>query len=240
MNVLCGLVVYNRIQHINLWMNAWQNSDKYPNTKLLIIHNHDGYDPPKDQRFAIKQHNPDYYWPRFNEGQDIGAFRDLLRTDYIDSWDVLFWCTDDNIPMRKDFLSAFIKPFETNDNLGLVGNYWVKSSFYKNHKHFVPNHFRTTCFAIKREAAVELMFPKKLITKKDCYLFEWLSPEFNLTAQIHKLGFETLPVCGDRRVEWTETNDFIWDIDALRPDQIDKRRRKNLWKQYCAQFRINQ
>jgi hypothetical protein len=217
-------------------MRGWQNAEKYGNAKLVVVHNHDSAQPPAAQRQNIEQWNPDFYYPRKNHGQDIGALRDMLRSDAYDPWDILFWAVDDNIPMRKDFLRAFIQPFEKNPNLGLVGNYWVQGAFYPKYKHTVPDHFRTSCFAIRREAAMRLYFPTKLSSKWDCYAFEWLDTEMCMTSQIHRMGYTTMPVCNDWTQAWVNTNTYVWDVGCLHMRSRDPRCRKDHWKEWEAQF----
>jgi hypothetical protein len=236
MKVLAGMIVYSRTNTVSWWMRAWHNAEKYGDAKLLVVHNHDGDRPPSHQRVNIGQWKPDYYYARANRGQDIGALRDVIAARRYDPWDVLFWAVDDNVPMRKDFLRAFIKPFEDDPKIGLVGNYWVKGSFYPFYKVKVPDHFRTSCFAIRREAAMQLCFPSDLSTKWGCYTFEWLGGPMNMSNQIKSLGFEAVPVGGDWNKPWVDCNDYIWDVGCLHMRSLDPRCRKDCWQQYEAQF----
>lgn len=236
MNVLAAMIVYDRTQTVNWWMQAWENAEKYQNAKLLVVHNHDGPIPPPNQRANIEQWQPDFYYPRSNVGQDIGALRDVIRARRYDPWDVLFWAVDDNIPMRKDFLRAFVEPFEKNPKLGLVGNYWVKASFYPEYRAKIPDHYRTSCFAISREAAMRLFFPKKLITKWDCYSFEWTGLEMCMTNQIIRAGFDTMQVSNDVNSPWVDTSSYVWDVGCLHMNSLDPRCRKDHWKAWESQF----
>jgi hypothetical protein len=217
-------------------MRAWKNAEKYGDAKLVVVHNHDGEHPPGDQRYNIGQWKPDYYYPRKNYGEDIAAFRDLLRESKYDPWDVLFWAVDDNIPMRKDFLRAFIEPFEKHPNLGLVGNYWVKGSFYSYYKAKVPDHFRTSCFAIRREAAMRLYFPAQFKSKWDCYAFEWMGQDMCLTEQVRRAGYDMMPVCGDWDRAWVDSSQYVWDVGCLHMKSLDPRCRRDHWNEWEAQF----
>lgn len=230
MQVLAGLIVYKRMHNVQLWTAAWHNAVK-DNAKLIVVHNHDGSRPLERDVLSIEQCRPDVYYPRPNVGQDIGAFKDVINDPRLDPWDILFWATDDNIPVSKHFLSAFTQPFKDNTNLGLVGNYWVDAKFYRRR---VPAHFRTSCFAISRGAAKKLKF-NRLRSKSDCYKFEWSGSD-NMTNQIRNMGFDLMPVCGDWSRSWTDSNQFIWDIGALHMRTRDPRCRRNYWKQYKAQF----
>lgn len=236
MKVLVGVIVYDRINNIVRWLNAWHQSEKYQNARIAIVHNQDYPSRRTTQAQTILEAKPDYYTPRKNQGFDIGALRDTLRSKQYEDWDVLLWAVDDNIPMRKDFVRTFVEPFEKNPALGLVGNYWVKSSFYPNYKVKVPDHFRTSCFAISREAAMKLYFPVRLNSKRDCYLFEWLHETMCLTNQIKRLGYDMMPVCGNWNESWVDTSKYVWDIGCLHMKSNDPRCRRDHWKEWNAQF----
>lgn len=236
MRTLAAVVVYKRTETIKRWLTAWRNADKYNNTKLLVIHNYDGHAPPKDQVKNIEQFEPDY-WQRPNDGQDIGAFRDLIRSKQYGetTWDALFWACDDNLPVSRNFLRPFLAPFELYPYTGLVGNYWVRGSFFYKYPGKVYDHFRTTCFSISSYAARRLRFPSRLKTKIDCFNFEWRHPELNMTAQVDDMGLNMFPVCGWER-EWTDTNDYVWDVGHLNNTSRDPRCRKDYWDRYYKQF----
>lgn len=236
MKVLAGMIVYDRVMSTTkLWLRAWQNANK-DNTKLVVVHN---YDPPliKSMTEEILKYKPDYYFPRLNKGMDIGAFRDVIHADCYEPWDILFWSTDDNIPMHKDFLKPFIQPFEENPKLGLVGNHWVKGSFYPNYKEGVSDHIRTTCFAIRGCVAERLKFPIQLNTKLACYNFEWRHKKLNMTEQVKSLGYEVLPVCKNFDRCWTDCNEHVWDVGWLNTTNPDPRCRKDCWSEYYRQFK---
>lgn len=120
--------------------------------------------------------------------------------------------------------------------MGLVGNYWVKGSFYPEYKTKITDHFRTSCFAISRKMALQLCFPDSFETKWDCYRFEWLDKDMNLTSQVRRAGFNMQPVCGDWRRSWVDTNEYVWDVGCLHMQSLDPRCRKDYWVQYEAQF----
>lgn len=235
MKVKAGMIVYKRKKTVDLWMNAWRQSEHYGDATLTVVHNCDGT-PNQREQDNIMKWAPDKYVARPNEGQDIGAFRDTIRTSMDEPWDVLFWAVDDNIPMRKDFLRAFVEPFEQNPNMGLVGNYWVKDTFYKNWKGGVPSHFRTSCFAISRAAAMRLCFPIRLEDKWDSYKFEWLDKQMNMTEQVKRMGFDMMPVTGDWDTPWVDTNTYVWDVGCLHMKNSDPRCRKDHWARYNTAF----
>jgi hypothetical protein len=235
--VLACVVAYNRPWAIEHWLRAWQHAVKYEDTKLLVVQNYDAPAAALADEVAMEIRNwpHDYDWQRKNVGQDVWAFRDVLRNREFDPWDVVYWSTDDNLPMRNDFLKAFVEPFKDDPKLGLVGNYWVKGEFYKRYPLPVGDHFRTTSFAIRREAAMQLCFPKVVENKQHCYEFEWCGP-MTLTAQVNRMGYGARPVGGDWDAPWTEMNEYVWDAADLRKDHHDVRCRKDLWRRYEEQI----
>lgn len=236
MKALVGMIVYNRKNTVNWWMKSWSVAEKYADAKLAVVHNYDGLYPNPTERHNINKWKPDHYLARRNEGQDIGALRDLIRDRRFDPWDVLIWFVDDNIPIRTDFIKAFMEPFEKNPNMGLVGNYWVKGSFYPDYKAKVIDHFRTSCFAIRREAAMKLYFPTNIRSKWDCYAFEWLGFDMCLTEQVKRMGFDTQPVIGDWKTAWVDSSKYVWDVGCLHMKSQDPRCRRDHWKQWESQF----
>ncbi len=233
MNVLVGVVVYKRMKNIDLWLRAWHRCERYMDAKILIVHNYDGTQPNPEQTNYIKSRKPNLYLARPNYGQDIGAFQDIAQNiDY----DVLLWATDDNIPVHNSFIRPFVEPFEADSNVGIVANYWVKGIFWKRLMgNRVPDHVRTSCFAINKDTAMQLRFPIRYMSKRTCYNFEWADKNNNMTEQVKKLDRKIVPVCGENLC-WTDSNKYIWDIDHLGPKARDPRCRKNCWEQYEACF----
>ncbi len=158
---LIVICIYNRIDNIKQWLHCW----KQCNTpgQLVIIHNH--YNEP-GLRESIESLIPDgvTYVPRETNGYDIGAFQDVCCNrlkGFPTDWDNLLWCTDDTLPMVKDFAT----PFWT----GLKRNKCVAMEVSP----YVNKHVRTTGFAVTRAAAEALVFPcDPVTTKEDCYHFE--------------------------------------------------------------------
>jgi hypothetical protein len=234
---LVGIVVYDRAQNIGRWLQAWPVLER-PDTKLLIVENIGGRrnrNPDVQKLVRAAGAKVDYYWERAEDGQDVGAFRDVLRADErFGDWEVLVWCTDDNIPINRGVIPAFQKPFADDPQMGLVGTYWVRGDWYWQYKYPlpIPDHFRTSSFAIRREAAMKLKFPKQLACKFDCYKFEWADPKHNLTQQMRDLGYHMQPLSGDWEQDWSDATQYIWDCGCLHHGAGDTRLRKNLWPEY--------
>jgi hypothetical protein len=233
MNVLVGVIVYNRTYTINQWLRAWNNADKR-GARLIVVHNYDGDAPSELATTNITKHSPDIYYARPNVGQDIGALYDVIHARKYDPWDVLCWFVDDNLPMQQDFLAPFLTPLEKDPRIGLVGNYWVRNGFWPGL--CVPDHFRTTAFSIRRKAALQLRFPSPINDKDDCYHFEWAGDAVNMTNQVRRMGYSVVPTCGNFRHAWTDCNNYVWDVESLGPRAKDPRCRKDLWKTFEQQF----
>lgn len=254
MKTLVTLLTYARPNLTELWLSAYENADKPEGTKLLVVQNYD-HQPNKEIVKLIKDSScVDCYWPRFNEGVDIAPLKEVVSGKYKEhfnvkdtkglsyfdeDFDALLWVLDDNLPMRKDFITAFTEPYETNNHVGLIGNYWVKNDFYTRYFMPIPDHIRTTCFSLRFDVAKRLVFPNPIVTKWDCYMFEWADKKLNMTQQVIDMGLGVWQVDKDYTSPWAETNKYFWDVGSLNIDNPDKRCKKVLWKEYWKQFADN-
>jgi hypothetical protein len=240
-HTLACVIVYNRPDMLAKWLRAWKHADQM-GIPLVVIHSLGG--APEGHVKALAADAGATYTPRFNLGMDIGALREVFSKRMssaldvspvpLTGWDVLFWCTDDALPMRKDFIQHFISPFQ-KPFVGMVSNYILPDGTYDN----VPEHARTVCFAIRKEAACRVQFPPVLHTKDHCWAFEWGG--YNLHKQIQAMGYLSIPAdraawpLGDK--PWYMCNDLVWDCGEINLDiQHDWRRKQNFWDRYEAQF----
>ncbi len=200
--IVC-LCVYDRQQMCGKWLRAWENAKKF-GAKLVVIHNFDPNpgSPKVEQVNRILEWQPDYYIPRLNRGGDIGAFQDfLVRRDEFYHWDAVFWFADDCLPMRRDFLQPFLNQLSL-PHVGLVG------AFYEPH----PEHIRTCAFALKREVALQLQFPQKLMEHpRERYQFE--HGVGNMFWQVKNMSYNVALAYGDFDTEWCHDQTLIWDTD---------------------------
>lgn len=257
--VMASMVLYERMRirgtERNLpprgteWFKTWANADRMGAT-LAVIHNIDQDEKDGAAGLAMvedlrtKCDTPVDYYPRKNEGRDIAAMQRAFDIFLRSRADILYWSTDDALPMRRDFLKFFVEPFNTNPKLGLVCNYYVHAGYYPN----MRAHARTVSFAISRPAATRVVFPPSLATKDLCYEFEygaynlleqvtteWVSPE-GVVQQA--APFEFAVVCGDKMRPWYACNDVVWDCDEIRAGVWwDWRRRQDHWALYEEQFK---
>lgn len=170
--IVVAVVVYDRIENIELWRNAWDQSDT-ASAELIIINN-----GPHDIPGSIR---------RDNIGFDIGAFQDVCKQrleGFPNDWDYLLWCTDDTIPMSKDFIAPFINGFGKQTGITCM----QMSDEY-------TRHVRTTGFCIKKDLSLKLRFPADQITTvQECWHFEHRGGKETLFRQIINMRLNVIQV----------------------------------------------
>lgn len=182
--IVVSIIVYNRFENVVEWIRCWQMCDTH-NAHLVVIHNYDKIeDCVKYKELCLK--NNVTYVPRKNVGMDIGALQDVFNErlpGFDNIWDYLIWCTDDTIPMRKDFVHRFIS--QLKNNIGVTCMELSKQ---------VRPHIRTTGFCITKNLSKKIKFPADPMRDKvQCYDFEHRSRN-NFLDQVNKLGFQAIQV----------------------------------------------
>lgn len=174
MKIVVAVIVYDRVDNIKKWIKCWKQADT-ANAELVIIHNNNGLE---QQMKTICMQNSVRYISRKNIGYDIGALQDVAnnRLPGFPEFNYLLWCTDDVLPMRKDFIKYFLPTVE----YGAVTCMEISKE--------VRPHIRTTGFCITRQLLAHIKFPADPITTKDhCYAFEHRSQN-TLLNQVEKLS----------------------------------------------------
>lgn len=227
MKVLICVVVYNRIHTIQNWLAAWKQCEKY-SAQLAVFHNHDGESPPAEQREIILAGNPDFYISRPNIGADLGVFQDVIKGKFLNdyNWDALGWFVDDYIPMCKDFLAPMLQRIQPI-TVGMVGACYEPANECNRY-----GHFRTVGFMGKQEVFQKLQFPADPMIERS-HAFEMEHGCNNMTAQIEKMGYEVLPVIGNKFPEpgyshWPNNSHWMWDCSLLS--------HMNLWPIFNKEF----
>lgn len=179
--VVVAVVVYNRWQNVDRWMEVWKQCNT-EGAKLVIIINAEDNSRPYSARYDTGI----TYITRPNIGFDIGAFQDVCRNRLpgFPDYDYLLWNTDDTIPMQKDFISPFIDSFTKNVGLTCmqISTEWTR-------------HVRTTGFCITKEVAKRLHFPVDPIkTVQDCWYFEHRGGNMTLLRQVERMGLKAIQV----------------------------------------------
>lgn len=208
--IVVAIIVYTRFENMKLWINCWKRCDQV-GAELRIIHNYDKIEDCNKFRDYCLENNVTYI-PRKNIGMDMGAFQDVCKErlqGFDNKWDILLWCTDDAIPMRKDFLSRFVNPL-LKDIIGLT---CMETS------NVFSFHVRTTGFCIKKEIANELKFTSDpIIYKQDCYEFEHAGN--TMTRQIKDMRYKIV-------MPDTLDKSSVWDTNITR---------YNRWNEHYKEF----
>lgn len=178
MSTIVAVIVYERLANLKRWLETWELCDKQ-DTELVVIHNHDHVIHRIPFKKVCEEHGIRYF-PRKNVGFDIGAFRDVCQENIpgFPHFDELLWCTDDTIPMQKDF----VKMFRLTYGVGLTCMEIAQKD--------APIHVRTTGFCIAKTTAKRLVFPDPLLTKEDCYRFEHRGGDATLMRQVQRMGLK--------------------------------------------------
>jgi hypothetical protein len=243
MKILVAVMVYNRLHTLKNWLRAWKLAD-HLNSNLVIVQSAGGVDTRDVANLASEA--AAYHLIRPNVGMDIGALQEIIRMRAVHphlaeiqifrDWDVLYWSTDDTLPMRPDFLRHFVDRFN-DPRVGLVGNYLLPNETYET----VPEHIRTVAFALRKEVAARLQFPSTLMSKGDCWAFEWGS--HNMHKQVQQMGYLSIPADKDAwphgSKPWYMCNDYVWDCGEINTGVLwDWRRQQDHSDRFEAQFKM--
>lgn len=185
--VVVAVVVHKRWDNIQRWLSCWAQCNTY-NAELVIIINSDN-GQPVESFYRESYATGVKFIHRPNIGYDIGAFQDVCRQRLhgFPDYDYLLWCTDDTIPMDKDFINAFLVQFEKH-----IGLTCMQIS------NEVTRHVRTTGFCIRKDVAGRLKFPADPITTiQQCLHFEHRGGLRTLMKQVEAMRLYCLQVTPD-------------------------------------------
>lgn len=182
--VVVAVVVYDRIYNREKWADIWQQCNTQ-GARLVIIQNQED---KKWDNLRIHFCETDIlYINRPNIGYDIGAFQDVCknRLPGFPDYDYLLWCTDDTVPMSKDFIQPFIDVI-SRPRVGI-------SCMQMSNEY--ARHVRTTGFCIAKSTAEKLKFPWDPITSiAQCRHFEHRGKNITLLAQVEAMRLKVLQV----------------------------------------------
>lgn len=183
--LVVAVVVYDRFNNVREWIRCFSISVT-DGAQLVIIHNYGD----EDTRLAFQEYCNNLgvlYIPRSNVGYDIGAFQDVCRgrLEGFPEFDYLLWCTDDCIPMRRDFVKQYM------DKIKIPGVGCVALEISPS----VRRHIRTTCFCITKEVSTKLQFvADPITTKEQCYQFEHRGGSNIFMDQLLRMRFRAVQV----------------------------------------------
>ena len=211
---IVAVVIYNRFSNLERWVACWKQCAT-DGAELVVVHNHYGDESAKEKYSAYCAQHGIRYVPRLGEGYDIGAFQDVCRdrlTGFPD-YDYLLWCTDDCIPMQKDFIAPFLSKLSAPG----IGISCMKLYTYAGVGPWYPDHVRTTGFCLRKKTAQDLTFPVDPIQTKDhCWDFEVRAGRNTLYGQILSMGLVPGVVAPD-------SESPLWDteFDGRLPRQME-------------------
>ena len=184
MKVVVAVCIYDRFLNLKEWIRNWKSCSTQ-DAELVIVHNY-ANEPDRDLYTGYCLDQGIKYIPRQNVGFDIGAFQDVCynRLASFPQFDYLLWCTDDALPMRKDFIQQYIHKMTKNVAIAAMAISTERK-----------RHVRTTGFMITREASSKLKFPNDpIVTKEECYHFEHRGGLHTMMNQILRLGYKVVQV----------------------------------------------
>lgn len=242
---LVCVVTHNRKDIISRWLRSWNNSEKF-GAKIAVLHACDDDTPDPDEMNNILAYGPDFYIPFKNcDLRDMMALHLVLRDAAgLPDWRSVFWFTDDMMPMRRDFLSPFVRK--------LVGNVGLVAQCYEPiHQGYVESpgvgclpHIRTVAYALTRESSDRLVFPYVANDRDRPYLFEHGRVglyEDHILKQVLDSGYD-FALChseDNNYVHWTLSSDWMWDCHLFAEGAHVSGRKMTsheMWSLYESQF----
>lgn len=211
MRSILVIVVYDRYDNIVRWINNWKLCDQH-GFEMVVIHNDNG----ESIKFKkLCDENGVAYIRRGNIGFDIGAFQDVCMErleGFNDYWGQMLWCTDDILPIRKNFIDDFLVKYDENTLPCMEISKEVRL------------HIRTTAFLISKDISMKLKFNVDPIqTKNDCYYFEHLGGDDIFLSQVKEIGVEPIMIT-DLKIS------SVWDTGNKR------HLRMNRWAEHIKEF----
>lgn len=217
--VVIAVVVFDRLQNLKRWLQIWDKLD-LPDAELRIIHNvHPRNLVENFGQYVVGRKNVRYI-PRQNVGYDIGAFQDVCRSrlkGFDNDFQFLLWFTDDTMPIRREFLGYYLKPFD-DPKVGCTC-YEIST--------VIKRHIRTTGFCLRIETLPKIQFEVNQVkTKDECYQFEHRSQRLTLNHQILAMGLDAVQIAPVKTspifdtesggMQWTDrTKEFLryWEFE---------------------------
>jgi hypothetical protein len=178
--VAVAVCIYDRFENLKRWIHAWKNSDT-AGAELYIIHNQDIIqDNPFKQ---LCRANDIQYIARPNVGYGTGVIQDLyLNRLGLPAWSHLLFCTDDTIPIDKNFIQGYLGGFKPD-----IGAVCMEISGT-----WTP-HIRTTGFMVTREAASRIKWVHDPVTTKEHdYFYEHQGYQDTIMAQLLVNGYRVI------------------------------------------------
>lgn len=218
MKTALTVIIYDRDVNLKTWCHAWNLSRaKYPDVEFRVICNNPAkYTEYEKQVKAVGG----VFIPRLNQGYDIGALQDIARNRLkgFNDYDFLLWCVDDLLPIRPDFIDAFL-------NARIAPNEIPVFEMSLN----PVRHVRTTGLLMPKEFVEKLEFAADPVMQKEhCYKFEHRDHGNHFLLQAERKGYRPKQIA-------PVANSPMWDTgrtgNYLTPRKKDF---KTLWPEVFA------
>ena len=179
MKTALTVVIYDRDHNLRTWCAAWGLvRAKYPDVEFRVIcNNPTKYDFYRSQVEAVGG----VFIERPNRGFDIGSLQDIARRRLagFGEYDFLLWCVDDLLPIRPDFIDAFLN---ARTNPAEIPVFELSLNPVR--------HIRTTGLFMPCELVEKLEFQADPVeTKEHCYRFEHRERANHFLLQIERHGY---------------------------------------------------
>lgn len=179
MKTALTVIIYDRDVNLRVWCRAWELvRSKHPDVEFRVVCNN----PAKTAEYKKQvEAVGGVFIARENRGFDIGALQDIARNRLagFGPYDLLLWCVDDLLPVRPDFIGAFL-------DARCAANEIPVFEMSLN----PVRHVRTTGLLMPREFVEQLQFfADPVLTKEHCYAFEHRDRANHFLLQAERLRF---------------------------------------------------
>lgn len=179
MKTALTVIIYDRDANLRAWCEAWRlSAQRHPDVEFRVICNN-------SLKFTEYRKHVEsvggVFIERANQGFDIGALQDVARGRLagFGPYDFLWWCVDDLLPVRPDFIDAFLSARNAPSDLPVF-----EMSLNP------VRHVRTTGLFMPREFVESLEFAADpVMTKEHCYKFEHRDPKNHFLLQAERKGY---------------------------------------------------
>lgn len=202
MKTIIVVCIHDRYENLKKWLHSWSLCNK-ENAKLFIVHNTD----ESDTMFwrILCESSGAFYIKRQNIGFETAIIQDIFLGKMLDEqkWDNFIFCTDDTLPMKKDFISQYTNEISKSD----VGAVCMEISGV-----YAP-HIRTTGWIIRKDVSKKIKWAFVPVENKgQCYHFEHQGGELTLYSQLLLLGYRVVqPDIPRNSVFWDTHHNLHFD-----------------------------
>jgi hypothetical protein len=202
MKIIVAVVIHNRFENLQRWAQAWPQCEHEGDSwkaELRIIHNY----YTEEEKKVWQEHCKNLNLPcisRFNVGRDIGALQDICRErlgGFDNDYTHMLWCTDDTIPMRKDFVKQYVEAMEAQRGGVVCMEISEEVTTHIRTSGVLTSKYTWTCFQFPVDPHVELA---------ENYDFEHRGGDITMLSQVKRMGIPYSQISPLK-------SSPVWDID---------------------------